>query len=123
MNEFLENFNDINTEQTFNPPEVEKNKLLAVIAYLLPILFFVPILGDSNSTYCKFHANQSLTWLIVMIVLFIVKFILGSIPVLGVLVKLVIWLAIIAVDIAFIIGSLNGKAYRLPVIGNMLNVF
>ena len=36
MMDFLENFNDINTEQTFNPTEVDKNKPLAIIAYLLP---------------------------------------------------------------------------------------
>lgn len=123
MMDFLENFNDINTEQTFNPTEVDKNKPLAIIAYLLPILFFLPILGDGNSTYCKFHANQSLTWLIVLVLLSIVRIVLLFIPVLGVLCNIVIWLAILAVMIVYIIGAVKGKAYRMPFVGNLLNVF
>lgn len=123
MMDFLENFNDINTEQTFNPTEVDKNKPLAIIAYLLPILFFLPILGDGNSTYCKFHANQSLTWLIVLVLLSIVRIILLFIPILGVLCNIVIWLAILAVMIVYIIGAVKGKAYRMPFVGNLLNVF
>lgn len=123
MNDFLENFNDLNTEQTFNSPEVDKNKPLAIIAYILPILFFLPILGDSNSTYCKFHANQSLTWLIVLVVLSVVRIILAFIPVLGILCNIIIWLAIIAVLVVYIIGAAKGKAYRIPVVGSLINVF
>ena len=123
MMDFLENFNDINTEQTFNSIEVDKNKPLAVIAYLLPILFFLPILGDGNSTYCKFHANQSLTWLIVLVLLSIVRIILLFIPVLGVLCNIIIWLAILAVMIVYIIGAVKGKAYRMPLVGNLLKAF
>lgn len=123
MNDLLENFNDINTEQTFVPAEVEKNKPLAIIAYILPILFFLPILGDQNSTYCKFHANQGLTWLITLVVLSVVRIILAFIPVLGILCNILIWLALLAILIVFIIGSVKGKAYRLPFIGSLINVF
>lgn len=123
MDNFLEQFNDINTEQTFVPQEVEKNKPLAIIAYIIPILFFLPICGDKNSTYCKFHSNQCLTWLITLIVMSVVRVILAFIPVLGVILNLVIWLALLAVLIVFIIGAVKGKAYRIPVVGNLLNVF
>ena len=123
MDNFLEQFNDINTEHTFVPQEVEKNKPLAIIAYIIPILFFLPICGDKNSTYCKFHSNQCLTWLITLIVMSVVRVILAFIPVLGVILNLVIWLAILAVLIVFIIGAVKGKAYRIPVVGNLLNVF
>lgn len=123
MDNFLEQFNDINTEQTFVPQEVEKNKPLAIIAYIIPILFFLPICGDKNSTYCKFHSNQCLTWLITLIVMSVVRVILAFIPVLGVILNLVIWLAILAVLFVFIIGAVKGKAYRIPVVGNLLNVF
>ena len=123
MMDFLENLNDLNTEQTFNQPEVDKNKPLAIIAYILPILFFLPILGDSNSTYCKFHANQSLTWLIALVALSIVRIILAFIPVLGILCNLVIWLAIVAMFVIYIIGAAKGKAYRMPFVGSLLKVF
>ena len=41
INNFLENFNDINTEKTFVPAEIEKNKVFPILAYLIPILFFL----------------------------------------------------------------------------------
>ena len=123
MMDFLENFNDLNTEQTFNQSEVDKNRPLAIIAYILPILFFLPILGDKNSTYCKFHANQSLTWLIALVALSIARLILIFIPILGILCNIVIWLAIIAMLVVYIIGAVNGKAYRMPFVGKLLNVF
>jgi len=119
MMDFLENFNDLSTEKTFVSEEIKKNQPLAVIAYLLPIFFFLPTLSDKNSTYCKFHANQSLTWLIVCVAVCIVMKILGYIPVLGTICNLVLSLALLAILIVFIIGVIKDKAYRIPFIGNL----
>ena len=123
MDNFLEQFNDINTEQTFVQTEVEKHKVLAIIAYFIPILFFLPICGDKNSTYCKFHSNQCLTWLVALVVLSIVRAIIARIPVLGVLLNVVISLALVAALVVLIIGAAKGKAYRIPLVGNLINVF
>lgn len=123
MDNFLEQFNDINTEQTFVPQEVDKNKPLAIIAYIIPILFFLPFVGDKNSTYCKFHSNQCLTWFLTLIVTSVLRVILAIIPVLGVILNLVIWLALLAVLIVLIIGAVKGKAYRIPFVGNLINAF
>jgi hypothetical protein len=48
------------------PEDIEKNKALAIIGYILPILFFIPLLNDQskNSPFAKFHANQQLVLLI-----------------------------------------------------------
>ena len=124
MDNFLEQFNDINTEQTFVQNEVEKHKALAILAYVFPFLCWLPtVAGDKNSTYCKFHGNQSLTWLITIFVVSIVRIILGKIPVLGLICNAVISLAVLAVLIVYIIGAYKGKAYRIPFIGSLLNVF
>lgn len=124
LDNFLENFNDINAERTFVEAEVKKNSAIAAIAYLLPILFFLPICMDGNSTYCKFHANQSLTWLIVLFILGIIMFILGFIPIIGVLFSRLIYpLLVLGIDFVFVYGSIKGKAYRIPLIGSLLNVF
>jgi len=56
-------------------------------------------------------------------VLSIVRVILALIPILGVLLNLVITLALVAVLVVLIIGAAKGKAYRIPVVGNLLNVF
>ena len=124
INNFLENFNDINTEKTFVPAEIEKNKVFPILAYLIPILFFLPICGDGNSTYCKFHANQSFTWLVCLLILGVIMLIVGFIPILGVLIARLIYpLLVLAIDAMFIYGSIKGKAYRLPLIGSLIKLF
>ena len=123
LDNFLENFNDINVEKTFTEAEVKKNSAIAAIAYLVPILFFLPICIDGNSNYCKFHANQSLTWLITVIVIGIIFTILGFIPILGGLFRVLWPLIVLAIDLAFVYGSIKGKALRIPFVGSLLNIF
>ncbi|MBP5578977.1 MAG: DUF4870 domain-containing protein [Ruminococcus sp.] len=123
MENFLEAFNDINAQNSFNPNEPEKNKLFAKFAYIMPCLFFLPFLNDKDSAYCKFHSNQALTWFIIFCVLAVVGKIIGAIPVLGVILKIAIWLAIIAIWVSYIFGAVKEKAYRFPVVGDKINVF
>lgn len=127
MDEFMkiiENFNDLDTERTFNDEDRQKNEVLAIIAYLVPVLFFLPWVNDKNSTYCRFHANQSLTWLIVMVVLGIAFKIVAFIPIIGAILAYIIYpVFVLAVDVAFILGSHNGKAYKLPFIGELIKAF
>lgn len=120
---FIENFNDVNTQNTFNAADVQKNKVIAVIPYFLPILFFLPAVCDGNSAFCKFHSNQQLTWLITCIVLGVVSAILGIIPVLGVLLRAVLYLAIVSIAVILAYGTIKGKALRLPFIGSLLKIF
>lgn len=123
MDGILENFNDKNTQSTFSQADVQKNMIVAVLPYILPILFFVPILVDKKSSFCRFHANQQLTWLITCIILGIIMFILGIIPVLGIIINAILGIGIFAVMIFYIIGAVKGMALRLPFIGNMVNIF
>ncbi|MBP5577968.1 MAG: hypothetical protein J6X56_00580 [Ruminococcus sp.] len=123
LDNFLENFNDINTEKTFAEADVKKHYAIAIIAYLLPFLFFLPICMDGNSTYNKFHANQSLTWLIVAIVLGVVFAILGLIPFFGVVFRILWPFVILGIDFVYGYGAYKGKAYRMPFVGSLLNAF
>ena len=61
--------------------DVEKNKAMAIIGYIIPILFFIPLVTEAkDSVYAKFHANQQLILLIASIGVSVV----GSIiPILG----------------------------------------
>lgn len=124
LENILEHFNDLDTERTFNDNDISKNSIFAIFAYLLPFLFFLPYVSDNNSAYCKFHSNQSFLWLITLIILSILCFIIGVIPIVGFIVKRIIFpITILAIDLAFILGSIKGKAYRLPFIGSLINVF
>lgn len=127
MDEFkkiIENFNDLDTERTFNDEDRQKNEVLAIIAYLVPILFFLPWINDKNSVYCRFHSNQSLTWLVVLVVLGVVFKIVAIIPIIGAILAYIIYpVFVLAVDLAFILGCHNCKAYKLPFVGDLIKAF
>ncbi len=98
-------------------PDVEKNKLMAIIGYIVPILFFVPLITDAkDSPFAKFHANQQLVLLLVAIAVNVV----GSfIPVVGWF--LILPVGAIALLVLVVIGVLNasrGEMKPLPVIGS-----
>ncbi len=116
------------TEEKVDEKEIEQNKSLAIVGYIIPILFFIPLVTDAkDSKFAKFHANQQLNLLILGLALSIVggpiiSFILGVTVILAILVPL-IWLAILVVLIALmimgIINASNGKMKELPVIGKI----
>ncbi len=115
-------------EEKVDENDVEQNKSLAIVGYIIPILFFIPLVTDAkDSKFAKFHANQQLNLLIVSVALSIVggpivSFILGITVVLAILVPL-IWLAILVALIVLmvmgIVNASNGKMKELPVIGKI----
>lgn len=97
--------------QTYDPADIEKNKTIAGLAYLI---FFLPLILCPDSRFARYHANQSLMLFIVSVAGTII---LSIIPILG-------WLLLpfysIAIFIFFIMGLINGlggKAKELPIIG------
>lgn len=123
IEKILDNFNDEKTASTFSPEDVQKYSVQAIIGYLTPILFFLPIVLDRNSLFCKFHANQQFTWFLITVALVLVKNIIGIIPVISGIVGIVLNIAQLAVAIALMYGASKGKALRLPFVGEMINIF
>jgi len=119
----LDAFNDQQAQNSFSGGDVQTYKVQAVLPYILPILFFLPIISEKNSAFCKFHANQQLAWLIVSAVLGLVGKIIGFIPILGAIVGGVIGLAWLLLSILLMISANQGKAIRIPVIGSMFEIF
>ena len=56
-----EKFNEFNntadTTAEYDAQDIEKNKVMAVLAY---ILFFIPLLAAKDSKFARFHTNQGL---------------------------------------------------------------
>jgi len=99
-----------------NNTDVEQNKLMAIIGYIIPILFFIPLVTDAkNSPFAKFHANQQLILLIAAI----------AVNVIGAVIPFIGWFIIlpfgsIAIFVLAIIGLINaakGQMKELPAIG------
>lgn len=96
--------------------DVEKNKVMAIIGYIIPILFFIPLLSEESkkSPFAKFHANQQL---VLLISAFIVN-IAGMIPILGWFIILPFGcLAILIIALIGIINAAKGEMKKLPIIG------
>lgn len=96
--------------------DIEKNKAMAIIGYIIPILFFIPLVTEAkDSVFAKFHANQQLILLIAAVLVNVVG---AIIPILGWFV--ILPLGSIAIVVFAIIGLINaakGEMKELPLIG------
>lgn len=96
--------------------DAEKNKAMAIVGYIIPILFFIPLVSDAkNSPFAKFHANQQLNLLIAAVVVNVVG---GIIPFIGWFIILPLGsIFLIVVAIMGIINAAKGEMKELPLIG------
>src|SRR4030042_603821 len=102
--------------QQANQSDAEKNKAMAIIGYIIPILFFIPLVTEAkNSPFAKFHANQQLNLLLAGVVINIVG---GVIPFIGCFIILPLGMIfLIVVAIMGIINASKGAMKELPLIG------
>ena len=93
MDDWFEKFND-DEEQLHFGADMRKYSIYAVLAYIAPIVFFVPFLMDKESSFCKFHSNQSFCWFIIMGIVEIISGILSAVSpitqLLGVMINIVV---------------------------------
>ncbi len=94
---------------------VEPNKLMAAISYL-GILVLVPLLVSRNDKFVMFHAKQGL----VILVGYVVGSVAASwVPLIGNLLVLVMIIA----SIAGLIQALQGKWWKMPLVGDLAAKF
>lgn len=95
-----------------NKEDVEKNKVMAIIAY---IIFFIPLLAARDSKFAMYHANQGLNLFLLAVAVSIVGTI---IPFLGWFLILPFGhLAVLIFVIMGIINASKGEMKPLPLIG------
>jgi len=101
-----------------DPQDVEKNKAMAIVGYIIPILFFIPLISEDGkkSPFAKFHANQQLNVLLFLVVGQMLGGILAFILI-GFLVLFVVWVGYIVFLIMGIMNASKGEMKELPVIG------
>lgn len=104
---------DLSTPGSASDADVNENKWIAVIAY---IIFFLPLIVAKQSRFAMYHANQGLVLLLLGIACNIV---LGLIPVIGWILLPIANLATLVLAIIGIIQAANGQVKPLPVIGSI----
>ena len=113
----INNTRDITAEM--DPNDIQQNKVMAILAYL-SWLVLIPLLAAKESKFARFHCNQGLILAIAEIACWILFGILGIIPFIGIIFRIIGWLADIAFFVFAILGIINaynGKAKELPIIG------
>ena len=102
--------NTKDTTDQFDKDDIEKNKAMGLLAY---ILFFIPLLAAKDSPFARYHANQGL----VLFLCGLISSVLWIIPILGWIIAPLLSIVITVLAVIGIINALNGKAKELPIIG------
>lgn len=102
--------NTADTTADYSPEDIEKNKIMAVLAY---IIFLIPLLAAKDSPFAKFHTNQGL----VLFIGAILSSVIAAVPIIGWIIAPIAGLAITVLSVIGIVNALGGKAKELPVIG------
>jgi len=102
--------NTKDTTDQFDKDDIEKNKVMGLLAY---ILFFIPLLAAKSSPFARYHANQGL----VLFLAAILSSVILIIPILGWIIAPILSIVITVLAVIGIINALNGKAKELPIIG------
>ena len=102
--------NTKDTTDQFDKDDIEKNKAMGLLAY---ILFFIPLLAAKDSPFARYHANQGL----VLFLAAILSSVILIIPILGWIIAPILSILITVLAVIGIINALNGKAKELPIIG------
>lgn len=115
----------------FDATDIQSNKVMAVLSYI-SLLVLIPIFAAKDSKFARFHATQGFNVALIEVAVWILQAIIGALlgglaygafglaVTLSGLFSLVFSLINIACGILAIIGIVNaaqGKAKKLPVIG------
>jgi len=110
----IPSLNDTETTDSPKAPfQSEESRMAAILAYI-PILCFVPLLNMRDNPEARFHARQGV--LLFLVELVAVLFLIDGVSAFVFKAILVVTVALSVVGIYF---ALQGKHYKLPVIGDI----
>ena len=94
----------------FDPNDVQRNKGVAALAYLM---LYLPLLASPESRFARFHANQALLNLLALLACAVVMIV----PVLGWIIGPIASIVVSVFNIIGIVNACNGKANPMPIYG------
>ncbi len=121
INETVERLvNTPDSTASYDPEDARRNMAMAILAYL-SWLVLIPLFLAKNSKFARFHCNQGLILAILETICWVVLGILGGLPLLGWIFRLingVPGVVFLLYAILGIVNAVNGRAKELPVIGS-----
>lgn len=116
------------TAQGFDPQDIEQNKTMAILAY---IIWLVPLIAANQSKFARYHTNQGIILTICIVAFWLVMTIITAILPWSFIFAIAIvfsllWIAVsifsfVCVVLGIITAS-KGEAKPLPVIGNLFTI-
>ena len=107
---------------TAGSDDVSEHKLWAIVGYILPFLFFIPIINEKtkNNAFARFHANQQLTLLVICIGLYVLSNVFFAMLSFGAFfIMPLVNLAILVLMIMGVIHAAQEEMKELPVVGGI----
>ena len=105
----------------YHPVDVKQNKAPFILAYIMPLLFWLPLVATApDSSYGRFHANQALILLLAYVAAGFALGLLNLIPFF--LFPLIAWTvstALLVFMIFGIVAASHGEIRELPLIGKL----
>ena len=105
----------------YKEKDIVNNRLMAILCYV-SVLVIIPVIMARDSRYVMFNANQGIVLTAFEIVFGAIMSFLGWIPIIGLLTRLlfsVVGLVCLGLSIWGIVNVVNGKAVKLPVVGDI----
>lgn len=102
---------DPNNPYGYPMEDVEEGKLFAILSYIIPIVFIVPLIQKDNH-FSLFHAKQVL----LLVLACVAVSILTAVPVVG-CITVFLFLPILAFVIIGLVYAIQGQYKPLPFIG------
>ena len=104
----------MDTPQGSSTAKQDNSKILAIIGYVFPVLFFVPLLTEAKTNaFSRFHANQQL----ILLIWYVISNVIVIIPILGWIASPIMWVIGVVLAIMGIINAMGGTMKPLPIIG------
>ena len=97
-----------------NADDIEKNKLISVIAYL-GVLVMIPLFIARESRFARFHTNQGL----VLFLFGLISYAAGLVPYIGWIIGAAVSIFKLLLVIVGVLNAIKGEAKELPVIGKI----
>jgi uncharacterized membrane protein len=107
------NFAGVDITQNFETEDIEKNKTMAGLAY---IIFFLPLITCPDSKFAKYHANSSL----ILLLANIIGYVFVYVPFIGGVLSWVLRIIILIYWILGLVDALSARAKKYPVISDIV---
>lgn len=105
---------DENKKTVLGVTENLEGLLCYALGWITGLVFLIV---EPNNAFVRFHALQSL---VTFLGLFVISFVVGLIPVLGILVNVLILPLQIVLWILLMVKAYKGERYKLPVVGDFV---